>query len=127
MHQKPIEAPPSQLLHTRLTTRFGLVHPILSAPKAFIAGGALADAVSAAGALGLVAGGYAGLLPGEPVLDEELTLLQNRLYGVGFITWALQQRPWVLDQLLDNFTPTCIMQKPDHCLVPGRNITNKPG
>lgn len=97
------------LLRTRLTERFGLAHPILSAPMAFVSGGALAGAVSKAGGLGLLGGGYAGLLPGEPELCEELALLQGQRCGVGFITWALQQRPWVLDELLERFTPACLM------------------
>jgi nitronate monooxygenase len=97
------------LLHTRLTERFGLAHPILSAPMAFVSGGALAGAVSRAGGLGLLGGGYAGLLPGEPELCKELALLQGQRCGVGFITWALQQRPWVLDELLERFTPACLV------------------
>ena len=97
------------LLHTRLTERFGLAHPILSAPMAFISGGALASAVSRAGGLGLLGGGYAGLLPGEPELHKELALLQGQRCGVGFITWALQQRPWVLDEVLERCTPSCLM------------------
>ena len=45
-------------LATRLTERFGIEHPILSAPMALAAGGALAAAVTRAGGLGLIGGGY---------------------------------------------------------------------
>ncbi|MCV5004180.1 nitronate monooxygenase, partial [Escherichia coli] len=46
------------LLSTRLTDTLGIRHPIISAPMAFAAGGKLAAAVSTAGALGLIGGGY---------------------------------------------------------------------
>ena len=45
-------------LATRLTERLGIAHPILSAPMALAAGGALAAAVTRAGGLGLIGGGY---------------------------------------------------------------------
>ena len=44
-------------LKTRLTERLGLTHPIVSAPMAHVAGGALAAAVSRAGGLGMIGGG----------------------------------------------------------------------
>ena len=43
---------------TRLTHALGIAHPILSAPMAMAAGGALAAAVTRAGGLGLIGGGY---------------------------------------------------------------------
>jgi len=45
-------------LVTALTRRLGIDLPIVSAPMAFAAGGKLASAVSAAGGLGLIGGGY---------------------------------------------------------------------
>jgi nitronate monooxygenase len=45
-------------VETRLTRRFGLTHPILSAPIPFIAGGWLAAAVTYAGGLGVIGGGH---------------------------------------------------------------------
>ena len=45
-------------LSTRLTRNLRLRHPIVLAPMAFAAGGALAAAVSRAGGLGLIGGGY---------------------------------------------------------------------
>jgi nitronate monooxygenase len=45
-------------LTTRLTEFFGTEHPILLAPMAITSGGRLAAAVTAAGGLGLIGGGY---------------------------------------------------------------------
>jgi nitronate monooxygenase len=46
------------MIRTRLTERLGIEHPILLAPMAMVAGGELAAAVSSAGGLGLIGGGY---------------------------------------------------------------------
>ena len=54
------------MIRTRLTDRFGIKHPILCAPMAYVTGGALAAAVSRAGGLGIVGGAYAGTMAGEP-------------------------------------------------------------
>jgi nitronate monooxygenase len=45
-------------LTTRLTGFFDIEHPILSAPMALISGGRLSAAVTSAGGLGLIGGGY---------------------------------------------------------------------
>ncbi len=72
---------------TALTEAFGLQYPIVSAPMALVSGGRLAAAVSNAGGLGLVGGGY-----GDPDwLREELSLVRDeaeRPWGVGLITWS---------------------------------------
>jgi nitronate monooxygenase len=74
-------------IKTALTEAFGLEHPIILAPMAGVSGGQLAAAVSNAGALGLVGGGY-----GDPTwLRDELSLARaetSRPWGVGLITWA---------------------------------------
>lgn len=83
-------------LKTRLTDRLGLTYPIISAPMAFAAGGALAGAVSSAGGLGLIGGGY-----GDPVwLEAQFREAGNARVGCGFITWRLNQAPHVLDAML---------------------------
>ncbi len=83
-------------LSTRLTKKLDLVHPIISAPMAFAAGGALAAAVSNAGGLGLIGGGY-----GERAfLDKELRAAGNARIGCGFITWSLKKQPETLDIVL---------------------------
>ena len=46
------------MLETRLTQAFGLKHPVISAPMAVAGGGRLAAAVTRAGGLGLIGGGY---------------------------------------------------------------------
>lgn len=73
------------MIRTRLTDRFGLNHPVLSAPMAKAGGGRLAAAVSHAGGLGLIGGGY-----GEPEwIDAQFDAAGNAGVGCGFITWAL--------------------------------------
>ncbi len=46
------------MITTALTEMFGLTYPIVLAPMGSVAGGRLAAAVSNAGGLGLVGGGY---------------------------------------------------------------------
>lgn len=63
---------------------------------AVAAGGRLAAAVSQAGGLGLVGGGY-----GNPEwLDAEFERAAGAAVGCGFITWALERSPDVLDHVL---------------------------
>jgi len=63
-----------------------LEYPIVSAPMGSVAGGHLAAAVSNAGALGLVGGGYgdSGWLRTELSTARRET---ERPWGVGLITW----------------------------------------
>jgi nitronate monooxygenase len=74
---------------------------------ALVTGGRLAAAVSDAGGLGLIGGGYAGILGGEPDLAQELALVRGRRFGIGFISWALAQAPHVLDDALRH-APACV-------------------
>jgi nitronate monooxygenase len=85
------------VLTTRLTERFDLAHPIISAPMAFAAGGRLASAVTDAGALGLIGGGYGD----EAWLTRELDQVTPARFGCGFITWSLAKKPELLDLALD--------------------------
>lgn len=94
-------------MKTRLTEAFGIRHPILCAPMALIAGGRLTAAVSDAGGLGILGGGYAGALGGEPDLEKELALVRGRKFGVGFISWALDRAPQALDDSLKH-SPYCV-------------------
>lgn len=85
-------------LVTRLTERLGLTHPIISAPMALAAGGKLAAAVSSAGGLGLIGGGY-----GDAAwLDAQIAAAGNARVGCGFITWSLRKRPELLDRVLQH-------------------------
>jgi nitronate monooxygenase len=83
-------------LTTRLTKFFGIEHPILLAPMAGISGGRLAAAVTAAGGLGLIGGGYGDL----DWLQREFGLAGGTEVGCGFITWSLARNPDLLDIVL---------------------------
>jgi nitronate monooxygenase len=83
-------------LRTRLTEMLGIAHPVLLAPMGGIAGGRLAGAVSEAGGLGLIGGGY-----GEADwLKREFAAAGNQRVGCGFITWSLAEKPHLLDLVL---------------------------
>jgi nitronate monooxygenase len=74
---------------------------------AYVTGGALAAAVSRAGGLGIVGGGYAGTAGGEPDLEAELAQARSGKFGVGFITWALERAPKMLAKALQH-SPFCV-------------------
>ena len=79
-------------LTTRLTDALGIRYPIISAPMAFAAGGALAAAVTRAGGLGLIGGAY-----GDPEwIDEQFGSARGERVGIGFITWSAAQKPAVV-------------------------------
>ena len=94
-------------IRTRFTEAFGVRHPIVCAPMALVTGGRLAAAVSRAGGLGIVGGGYAGTLGGEPDVGRELEHVRGQTFGVGFITWALARAPHLLDEALTH-SPACV-------------------
>ena len=75
---------------------FGIEHPILLAPMADVSGGRLAAAVTAAGGLGLIGGGYGD----AEWLQREFDEATGRKVGVGFITWSLARNPELLDVAL---------------------------
>ena len=66
----------------------------------------LTAAVSAAGALGLLGGGYGD----EQWLRRELDLLERSKarFGVGFITWSMARQPRLLDIALER-KPVAVM------------------
>ena len=71
---------------------------------AFAGGGALAAAVSRAGGLGLIGGGY-----GDPSwLDEQFAAASGARVGVGFITWSLRKSPSLLTDVLRH-RPVAVM------------------
>lgn len=84
------------MIETRLTRTFGLTHPIVSAPMALAAGGALAAAVSGAGGLGLIGGGYGD----ADWLEAAFRDAGNARVGCGFITWKLAEQPDLLTRVL---------------------------
>jgi nitronate monooxygenase len=94
----PINSPLSAIL--------GIRHPIFSAPMDVVAGARLTSAVSNAGGLGILGGGY-----GEKAWLEQETAKLKRCpapFGIGFITWSLAKRPELLDIAL-NARPAAIM------------------
>lgn len=85
------------MIETRLTKALGIEHPVISAPMAKVGGGKLAAAVTHAGGLGLIGGGYV-----EPDwIDAQLTAAGNAPVGIGFITWRLNEAPQQLQAALD--------------------------
>jgi nitronate monooxygenase len=91
-------------LTTRLTESLGIRHPVLLAPMALVAGGTLAGAVTAAGGLGIIGGGYGD----AEWVERQFAAAGNHRVGCGFITWSLAQRPALLDAALAH-EPTAIM------------------
>ena len=85
-------------ISTPLTERLGIRHPILLAPMDIVADARLAAAVSDAGGLGILGGGYGD----ERWLTRELDGVAARgvRFGVGFITWSMAERPELLDLAL---------------------------
>ena len=72
-------------VQTRFTERFGIEHPIVSAPMDLVATAELATAVSRAGGLGLIGGGYGD----AEWLRRELAAAAGTRVGCGFITWSI--------------------------------------
>lgn len=91
-------------IRTSLTERLDIIHPVLLAPMAGVSGGRLAAAVSEAGGLGIVGGGYGD----RDWLTAQLAAAGNAHVGVGFITWSLMKQPDLLDLALDR-APRAIM------------------
>ncbi len=84
------------MLQTRLTKKLKIDHPIILAPMAFAAGGGLAAAVSKAGGLGLIGGGYGD----REWLRQQFEIAKGHRVGCGFITWSLAKQPELLDFVL---------------------------
>ena len=74
----------------------GIEHPILLAPMKVSAGGKLAAAVTGAGGLGLIGGGYGD----ADWLERQYAAAGNARVGCGFITWSMARNPALLDQVL---------------------------
>ncbi|UGY03576.1 NAD(P)H-dependent flavin oxidoreductase [Bradyrhizobium quebecense] len=84
---------------TELTARLGIAHPILLAPMAMITASRLVMAVSDAGGLGILGGGYGD----RAWLKAETAVLRryHRPFGIGFITWSLARQPELIDIALE--------------------------
>src|SRR3954465_5567114 len=94
----------SMRLRTRLTQRFDIEHAIISARIGMVAGGRLAAAVTNAGGLGLIGGGYGD----AEWLEREFAAPGNTRGGCGFIPWSLRKEPQLLDLVLAH-APAAVM------------------
>ena len=91
-------------IRNRLTQVLGIEHPILLAPMDLISGGKLAAAVTHAGGLGLLGGGYGD----GDWIEREWTRAGNARIGCGFITWSLAKHRELLDGVLAH-QPAAVM------------------
>ncbi|MHB1554263.1 MAG: NAD(P)H-dependent flavin oxidoreductase [Acidimicrobiales bacterium] len=85
-------------LRTSLTERLRVPFPIIGAPMAGVAHGALARAVTEGGGLGMIGVGStdrAGLIAREARVASDGGRL---LFGVGLMAWALGDRPELLEE-----------------------------
>ena len=69
-------------IQNRLTELLGIMHPVLLAPMDLVSGARLAAAVSQAGGLGLLGGGYGD----GNWIEREWSKAGNARIGCGFIT-----------------------------------------
>ncbi len=83
-------------MKTRLTEALGITFPVIQAPMAFAAGGALARAVSGAGGLGMIGGAYGD----AEWIEQQFSIAAGARAGCGLITWKLAEQPHLLDQVL---------------------------
>lgn len=92
-------------ISTRLTELLRVKHPILLAPMDLVADGRLAAAVSRAGGLGIIGGGYGD----EAWLTREMDAAGDARVGVGFITWSMAKQPRLLDLVLERRPPAVML------------------
>jgi nitronate monooxygenase len=84
------------VIRTSLTRWFDLDTPIIGAPMAGVAGGALARAVSAGGGLGMV--GIGNVATAEYVAEQcAIPAAAEVPFGVGLMAWVLADRPDLLE------------------------------
>jgi nitronate monooxygenase len=83
---------------TPLCKRLAIIHPVLLGPMDMVADARLTAAVSEAGGLGILGGGYGD----EQWLTRELDVLgrSSVRFGVGFITWSMAKQPKLLELAL---------------------------
>ena len=80
-------------IRTSFTELFHVDHPLVLAPMGGVSGGALAAAVSEAGGLGLVGGGY-----GDPLERDPEAVLGDVLDGYVSLTGARDDYGVVIDE-----------------------------
>ncbi|MDC0657767.1 nitronate monooxygenase [Leisingera sp. SS27] len=83
-------------MKTRLTEALGITCPVIQAPMAFAAGGALVRAVTQAGGLGMIGGAYGD----AGWIEQQFAAAAGARAGCGLITWKLAEQPQLLDLVL---------------------------
>jgi nitronate monooxygenase len=84
------------VIKTPLTRWFDLTTPVIGAPMAGVAGGAMARAVSEAGGLGMI--GISGSHSADFVTEQCAIPAEVLLpFGVGLMIWVLESRPDLLE------------------------------
>lgn len=97
-------------LETALTKKLDIEHPILLAPMGGNSGGAMASAVTEAGGLGIIGGG-----PGDRTfLEREIGRAGNSRVGIGFITWAIEEKPEIVSLALERQPAALFLSFGDH-------------
>jgi len=89
------------MLHTYLTTSWGLRYPIIGAPMAYVGRGRLARAVSQAGGLGMIG---IGSTESVEFLAREAAIARGTeqgRFGIGMHAWAMERRPDLLDAAIE--------------------------
>ena len=89
------------MLHTYLTTSWGLRYPIIGAPMAYVGRGRLARAVSQAGGLGMIG---IGSTESVEFLAREAAFARGTeqgRFGIGMHAWAMERRPDLLDAAIE--------------------------
>ncbi len=102
-----------QKIKTRFTERFGIDHPVMLAPMDLVANGELAAAVSQAGGLGMIGGGYGN----HDWLHSAFTAAGNHPVGVGFITWSVLRDIEATATGASNVLQQAIRQSPSLLMV----------
>ena len=89
------------MLHTYLTTSWGLRYPIIGAPIAYVGRGRLARAIWEAGGLGMIG---IGSTESVEFLAQQAAIArgddQGR-FGIGMHTWAIEKRPDLLEAAIE--------------------------
>lgn len=86
-------------MRTWLTETLEIEHPIVSAPMAGVAGGELAAAVSAAGALGMVGVGV-GASAESAQRELGIAAAEGKPFGVGVVGWAVADAAELADVII---------------------------
>ncbi len=89
------------MLHTYLTTSWGLGYPIIGAPMAFVGRGRLARSVSGVGGLGMIG---IGSTESVDFLMQEVAVARgsNEMrFGIGMHAWAMEKRPDLLEAAIE--------------------------